>query len=157
MITDAIVLIAVSQLVCLGAIGYLAMQVHNLHREASDRLPNGLPGRESKQPRSGRGPVPPMELVRRSAVSAYTGHTGRGGSQTARSNATQPPQQAPLPAHDVREIVAKMATLGVDVPTLARRVGRSEEEIRLILRRPPGSAQAAQLPAYSSRAKGGAI
>ena len=148
MITDAIVLIAVSQLVCLGAIGYLAMQVHSLHREGA--------AHEPQPPRNQRG-APAMELVRRSAVSAYA---GRGPAQPSRLNQAQQAANATnaaggaiprLPATDAREIVEKMARLGVDVPTLARRVGRSEEEIRLILRRHGG------LPAGATRSPGGAI
>ena len=153
MITDAIVLIAVSQLVCLGAIGYLAMQVHSLHRAASARVP-GIE-KLSRSERGGRGGQAPMELVRRSAVSAYAngGVPQPARGRQAQASEAMTPAKIPMhtPIHDAREIVEKMAQLGVDVPTLARRVGRSEEEIRLILRRHTGAGTGAP------RATGGAI
>lgn len=102
--TDVIALLAISQLVTLGALFYLYLQVQQLRagtrpvrrREPADEAPApGIPVRGA--------------AARRAAAAAYTA--------------------APrVPADALRQG-------RVDVAELARRMHRSEEEVRLLLRR----------------------
>lgn len=103
--TDAIVLLAISQLVCLAALAYLYMEIQRLRHDARPRA------KRLGQPRN---------AVRQAAAQAY------GGSSRSAASAF---------GHDPAAIAARMDGLGVDVPTLARRMNRSEEEVRLLLRR----------------------
>jgi hypothetical protein len=103
---DAIALLAVSQLVCLGAIGYLYMEVQKLRRQP----------RRSAAPR----PQHPREAVKQAARQAYAASPRAASSAFGR---------------DAGSIAARMNELGIDVPALARRMNRSEEEVRLLLRR----------------------
>ena len=109
---DAVVLLALSQLVCLGGLSYLYVQVMKLRtgaieRRQSDRvhaLPRTLEiGYE----------VPDDDRVRR----------------------TPDASNGPIAQVDLAMVSKKMTELGVDVPALARRMGRSEDEIRTLLRR----------------------
>jgi hypothetical protein len=108
--TDAVVLLALSQLVCLGGLAYLYRQVLQLRANAvvrtrpSERV-RTLPVDEAP------AVVPPSERVRR---------------------ANRPPAKA---APDLASVTRRMHELGVDVPALARRMQRSEDEIRILLRR----------------------
>ena len=108
--SDAVVLLALSQMVCLGGLAYLYSQVMKLRagndeRRASDRaLPLRQPVEIGLQ-------VPETHRVRRAP---------------ARSRAA---------AMDVALVAKKMNELGLDVPALAQRMNRSEDEIRLLLRR----------------------
>ena len=102
---DAIALLAISQMVCLGAMGYLYMEVQKLRR-------NG--GRVRREVRQAR----PTAATRQAARGAYNVNQG----------------QAPF-AREAGAIAQKMSDLGVDVTALARRMGKSEEEVRLLLRR----------------------
>jgi hypothetical protein len=108
--SDAIVLLALSQLVCLAGVGYLYSQVQRL------RL-----GR----PRTRR--AAPRFVI-----------DGDGATATARNAAAQA-YSASSEGTDARpdraSIVARMTELGLDVPALARRMKVSEEEVRLLLRR----------------------
>lgn len=103
--TDAIVLLAISQLVCLGAIAYLYMEIQRVRREPQPRV---------------RRAGPPRNAARQAAAQAYS-----GSSRSA----------AAAFGHDPAAIAARMDGLGVDVSALARRMNRSEEEVRLLLRR----------------------
>ena len=111
---DAIALLAISQLVCLAAMIYLYSQVQLLK------------ARPVRRPTSNR--VQPM---------------GRTVDVAARKTATQAARQAygsPMGSvsarrPDTASIAARMSELGVDVPALARRMQKSEEEVRLLLRR----------------------
>jgi hypothetical protein len=108
--TDAVVLLALSQLVCLGGLAYLYRQVMQLRANAvlptrpSERV-RGLPIDEAP------ALVPASERVRRPKA----------------------PQSKSSP--DLATVTRRMHELGVDVPALARRMQRSEDEIRILLRR----------------------
>jgi hypothetical protein len=52
-----------------------------------------------------------------------------------RSHATAAAAPAPAPAPTPVPIAARMAELGVDIATMARRMNKSEEEVKLMLRR----------------------
>ncbi|MCC6381747.1 MAG: hypothetical protein IT304_04520 [Dehalococcoidia bacterium] len=94
---DAIALLAISQLVCLAALGYLYAQLNALRRDA-----------KSRRTRIG---------------------------QPAHHDRSVPAPRRPGPAHDDGALASRLSQAGVDVPTLARRMNRSEEEVRLLLRR----------------------
>lgn len=114
---DAVALLAISQLVCLAGIAYLYAQVQALRKGA------------------GR--------VRRSAARMQGLETSiqvaaRGASQQAARKAygTATPPHSPARAQvDRAALAARINELGMDVPALARHMRRSEEEVRLLLRR----------------------
>jgi len=104
MINDAIVLLALSQVVCLGGLAYLYAKVQDLRREQ-----------------------PPARRI----VSNRVRHIDPfAGSEPPQPTLTRRPD-----VPDAAELAARMAALGVDVPALARRMRRSEDEVRLLLRR----------------------
>jgi hypothetical protein len=98
--TDAVVLIALSQLVCLGAIAYLYARLQAVSRH--------LPAN-----RSSRRPVPaaaPFGQRRAPVLAASAGQD-----------------------QDLAALATRMHSLGIDVPTLARRMRRTEDEVRALL------------------------
>lgn len=105
---DALALLAISQLVSLGGIAYLYMQVQALRRQPPARV------RRSPRVQSLEHPVQAVarEAVSRAARDAY--------------GAASRPAQAPQP---------RAAGGAPDIAELARRMNRSEEEVRLLLRR----------------------
>lgn len=109
--TDAVVLLALSQLVCLGGLAYLYTQVNKLRRGAIERRT------------SDRVQALPVEL-----------EVGHEVPQADRGRRT-PAKTGRAAQMDLALIVRQMDELGLDVPTLARRMHRSEDEIRLLLRR----------------------
>lgn len=116
---DAIALLAISQLVCLGAIFYLYTQVQALR--------GGQTARPKRQPARVHQMAAPTELptatAARAARQAY-------GAPTPAPN----PARAALRA-EAGTIAQRVADYGVDVTELARRMRKSEEEVRLLLRR----------------------
>lgn len=98
--TDAVVLIALSQLVCIGGLAYLYAQIQRMKRE--------MP-----QSRRTSSRVRHLDLD-------YTAYEA-------------PPAQ-PGPIFDGGQIAARMNELGVDIPALARRMHRTEDEVRALLR-----------------------
>lgn len=106
--TDAVVLLAISQLICLAGLGYLYARLRALQRELAPASPRvvrrTLPLREER--------VPPPALAR-------PHHS---------------PAPAAAPSNDLGALVTRMNELGVDIPALARRMRRSEDEIRMLLR-----------------------
>lgn len=106
--TDALALVAVSQLVCIAAIAYLYMQLQAVKSHPPARV------RRSPRVQSLEHPVRAVtrEATSRAAREAYA-------------------QAAPRPASRP----ARPADGQVDVAELARRMNRSEEEVRLLLRR----------------------
>ena len=107
--TDALALVAVSQLVCIGAIGYLYMQLQSVKNRAPQRV------RRSPRVQSLEHPI---QAVTREA-------TGRAVREAyAAATPSRPAPRAARPAEGA-----------VDVAELARRMNRSEEEVRLLLRR----------------------
>lgn len=122
---DAIALLAISQLICLGAIVYLYAQVQTLRRVAPVR-----------RTRSNRvHPLPePTQVAAREAANVAARHAyGTPGKRAA---------LRPSPASMPRPLAATSPTLavranqaGVDVTAIARRMQKSEEEVRLLLRR----------------------
>jgi hypothetical protein len=114
---DAIALLAISQLVCIGGLCYLYMQVQTLRRDMPRRRP---------APVEAHAPAAPAAARAAQARAANAAYAPRGGRQaTARD----------LLANDAAGVAARLGELGVDVPALARRMGKSEEEVRLLLRR----------------------
>jgi hypothetical protein len=105
--TDAVVLLALSQLVCLGGLGYLFMQ----HQRTRTGAPRSRRGGPAPAPRTA-----PASTAR-AARQAYERPTRPQGSPAARL------------AEELR------AQGGLDIASLARRMNRSEEEVRLLLRR----------------------
>lgn len=125
---DAIALLAISQLVCLGAIFYLYTQVQSLRRLAPVRraqsnrvhpLPDAteLAAREVANV-AARQAYSTRPVVERPAPAPRQG-VPRGGRNTA----------------DASSLAARVGELGVDIPALARRMQKSEEEVRILLRR----------------------
>lgn len=110
---DAIALLAISQLVCLGAIFYLYTQLHALKSASSVR-------RRQPSPRIHHMPAAHESAHAPSARAAHAAYA-----------ASQPPHPAAAPG----TLAARGAGTGVDVAALARRMRKSEEEVRLLLRR----------------------
>ncbi len=115
---DAIALLAISQLVCLAAMIYLYTQLQ--------AVKTGVPRR-----RVASGRVQPM--ARSIQVAAR-----RSASQAARQAYSAPQRSIagrPAGRPDTASIAARMTELGMDIPALAGRLQKSEEEVRLLLRR----------------------
>ena len=106
MMNDAIVLLALSQVVCLGGLAYLYLRVQELQRQS---------------------------VANRRVTSARVRHIDPPGTgaQLIDHVATASHSPSSLPA----DLAVQMEALGVDIPALARRMRRSEEEVRLLLRR----------------------
>lgn len=112
---DAIALLAISQLVCLGAIFYLYTQLQALKGAASIRRRQ------------------PSARVQRMVAPTETGSPAAARAARAAYGAN-PPSTSPRPA-DSATLAARIGESGVDVAALARRMRKSEEEVRLLLRR----------------------
>jgi hypothetical protein len=114
---DAVALLAISQLVCLGAIFYLYMQLVEMKK--------GAPARRQASTR-----------VHRLPGTAEVG--SHATARAARAAYAQPAGQAVSQPTGLREDLAAMVARGngnVDITMLARRMRKSEEEVRLLLRR----------------------
>lgn len=111
---DAIALLAISQLVCLGAIFYLYTQVQVLK--------NSNPIRKR----------PPSARVQRMVAPAELGSPAAARAARAAYGANRP---APAPRAAAATLAARIGESAVDVAALARRMRKSEEEVRLLLRR----------------------
>lgn len=102
---DAIALLAISQLVCLGGLAYLFVQFQKGQRS---------PGHERRgsahAPRAASTSSVPLE------------------DRRARRPAAAQPRSSDA-------VAAELAGLDLDIPALAARMNRSEEEVRLLLRR----------------------
>ena len=121
---DAIALLAISQLICLGGIVYLYGQVQSLRRIAPVR-----------RTRSNRvHPLPePTQVAAREAANVAARHAYGARREPAVRPEAAPKSRAfgaPSPTLAVRVNEA-----GVDVTAIARRMQKSEEEVRLLLRR----------------------
>ena len=99
--TDAIALLALSQLVCLGGLAYLYLQLSRVRRE-------------HPSPRRASDRVRHLELD-------YSDYEPAAVYEEA-----QPVFPAP-------NIASRMNELGVDIPALARRMRRTEDEVRALL------------------------
>jgi len=117
--TDAIALLAISQIVCLGGLAYLYFQLQGV-RSQLPRLRNASASRVHRAVAEER-PSPSPTAAQRYAEPSL-----------ARPAPAATAPQRPLTA---ATLTARMDELGVDVSALARRTGRSEEEVRLMLRR----------------------
>ncbi len=116
---DAIALLAISQLVCLGAIFYLYSQLQELKGKAPAK-------RRQPSTRVHRMPGPAEvgnHTTARAARAAYAQPTAAATVQPA----------SPLRG-DLASLVARSNGV-VDIASLARRLRKSEEEVRLLLRR----------------------
>ncbi|HQW51015.1 MAG TPA: hypothetical protein PL082_03060 [Tepidiformaceae bacterium] len=107
---DAIALLAISQLVCIGAIFYLYMQLQELRKAGPVR---------HRQPSSRVNHIAPP-----GAAPAATARSARMAYAAA---APRPQPASPVPGGT--------AATGINVADLARRMRKSEEEVRLLLRR----------------------
>ena len=122
---DAIALLAISQLICLGGIVYLYAQVQSLRRNA--------PVRRTRSSRVHSLPDATQLAAREAANVAALHAYGTRRHQPAVRAAIPTNQRAfnaPSPSLAVRANEA-----GVDVAAIARRMQKSEEEVRLLLRR----------------------
>lgn len=114
---DAIALLAISQLVCLGAIFYLYTQLQELKKAA--------PARRHASTRVHRMPGP----------AEVGNHTTARAARAAYAQPAAPVVQPSSPLRgDLASLVAR-SNGAVDVSLLARRMRKSEEEVRLLLRR----------------------
>lgn len=116
---DAIALLAISQLVCLGAILYLYTQVQALRNGGATRL--------KRQPARIHQMTAPTELP--GAMATRAARQAYGAASPAPS-----PARAAL-RKEAGNIAQRVSEYGVDVTELARRMRKSEEEVRLLLRR----------------------
>lgn len=114
---DAIALLAISQLVCLGAIFYLYTQFQALRRQSH--------GKRTLSPRAH-----PMHR----SVEVTAPHATARAAQAAYQPSAAAVQRT-HPRGEVASAAARLSDMGVDVASLARRMQKSEEEIRLLLRR----------------------
>jgi hypothetical protein len=112
---DAIALLAISQLVCLGALFYLYTQLQELKKTA--------PARRKPSTRVHRMPA--------AADIAGGQHSAGRAAQAAYSGPVAKAQPA---RNEVASLIAR-ANGAVDVTALARRMRKSEEEVRILLRR----------------------
>ena len=112
---DAVALLAISQLVCLGGIAYLYSQVQALR--------NG----SRRQRRS------PSQRLH--AVDEAVDVAGPYSTRQAARRAYGPQLQAPRPQTAAQLLADRVGDVDIDIPALARRMRRSEEEVRLLLRR----------------------
>lgn len=114
---DAIALLAISQLVCLGAMFYLYVQLQEMKKAA--------PTRRQPSARVHRMPGPAnvgQHSTARVANAAY---------------AAPVPHMEPAASAARNELASLVARSNgvVDIQSLARRMRKSEEEVRLLLRR----------------------
>ena len=123
---DAIALLAISQLVCLGAIFYLYTQVQSLRRLAPVRRAQS----NRVHPLPDATELAAREVANVAARQAYAART----APDRPSPRPAPSRRAPA-AQDAPSLAARVSELGVDVPALARRMKKSEEEVRILLRR----------------------
>ncbi len=125
---DAIVLLALSQFVCIGGIGYLYLQLQKLR--------TGQP-QASRQ----RRPEPRYAEAEASVQEQARAPLARRVQQPPRRPEAQPApahrayQQHAAPPQSPAALAAQLTSMGLDIPALARRMNRSEEEVRLLLRR----------------------
>lgn len=99
--TDVVVLLAISQLICLGGLCYLVRQIFALKGEVADAVDMVSAPDEAH---------PPVEAF---------------------APATEPAPAGSSP--EVAALVRRMEELGLDIPALARRMRRSEQEVRMLL------------------------
>jgi len=109
-VNDAIALLAISQLVCIGAIFYLYMQLQELRKAGPVR---------HRQPSSRVNHI--------AAPGAAPAATARSARMAYAAAAPRPQPASPVPGGT--------AATGINVADLARRMRKSEEEVRLLLRR----------------------
>lgn len=111
---DAIALLAISQLVCLGAMFYLYTQLQEVRKGA---------------PRPRKQPSPRVHHMGGArTVNQYS------AGRAAQAAYMPPADEAPVSRGDLAALVAR-ANGAVDIAALARRMRKSEEEVRLLLRR----------------------
>ena len=114
---DAIALLAISQLVCLGALFYLYTQLQELKKHGAPR----------RQPSARVHRMPGPESVNQHSA-----------GRAARAAYAKPVDiMKPQPAATTTDLASLIARNNgpVDVASIARRMRKSEEEVRLLLRR----------------------
>jgi len=115
MLNDAIALLAITQLVCLAGMAYLYSQLQAL-RNGSRRQ------RRSLSPR-------PHAVDETVEVAAQ--HSAQQAARRAYGARPQTPRQQTA----AQLLAERVGDIDIDIPALARRMRRSEEEVRLLLRR----------------------
>lgn len=133
---DAVGLLAISQLVCLVAVAFLYFQVNSLRRAA------GKGRRRASRPAAPLQDTAQYDLTTPTAPLAAAGRLARQAYAPAKTQQRLEPAR-PMPSavatgqvtFDSGAIAARMAELGVDVPMLARRMRKSEAEVRALLGR----------------------
>lgn len=132
---QAVALLAVSQLVCLVAVAYLYIQVHLLRRGGGRRA--------AQRPAPAARSTVEQDLTPVAVPTATTGRMAQNAYAPLQSQRrSEPTKPVPSPVatgqvtFDSAAIAARMAELGVDVPMLARRMRKSEAEVRALLGRP---------------------
>lgn len=111
---DAIALLAISQLVCLGALFYLYTQLQQVRK--------GVPGRKRK----------PSARVHQMGGARTINQYSAG--RAAQAAYVPPADETTATRGDLAALVSR-ANGVVDIAALARRMRKSEEEVRLLLRR----------------------
>lgn len=114
---DAIALLAISQLVCLGALFYLYTQLQEMKK--------ATPARRQPSARVHRMPGP----------ATVNQHSAGRAARAAYAGPAQEVRPASNPARAELATLVARANGAVDVTALARRMRKSEEEVRLLLRR----------------------
>lgn len=117
---DAIVLLSVSQIVCLGGLAYLYLQIQGLDRGKRRRPVSSMRAQPIEQP---------VQMPGRMREG------GREPGIVTRTKAAPSPVAQQMAQQMAVPVATRMAELGVDVATMARRMNKSEEEVRLMLRR----------------------
>lgn len=118
---DAVTLIAVAQIAAFGALTYLFWQLQALRTHllgGTGEAP--AVGKPAHRP-SGSPPAPAATI--RAARAAY--RPGGGPAAAAPDVARR----------EAAALLSRLSELEVDVPAMARRLRKSEEEVRLMLRR----------------------
>jgi hypothetical protein len=115
---DAIALLAISQLVCLGAIFYLYTQLQAV----------------KARPRGKRATISPRVHLMSTTVEVGS-HQAARAAQAAYAPARAAATTETTARGEAATLAARLTEMGVDVPSLARRLHKSEEEVRLLLRR----------------------
>ncbi|GAB4333143.1 MAG: hypothetical protein Kow0010_19340 [Dehalococcoidia bacterium] len=119
---DAVTLIAVAQIAAFGALAYLFWQVQALRIHLFG---------DSDAAAAARRPAPREPL--RTATPAATIRAARAAYSPAGD--AQRRTAPELARSDAAALLARLSELEVDVPAMARRLRKSEEEVRLMLRR----------------------
>lgn len=122
---DAIALLAISQLICLGGIVFLYTQVQSLRRM--------LPVRRTHSSRV--HPLPEATQVAAREAANVAARHAYGATRQRPDPRSAPAVQPRVFGASAPSLAIRANEAGVDVTAIARRMNKSEEEVRLLLRR----------------------